>query len=147
MVEQRAVAAERTADGVRVRTDGGVEVTAERLLTSAGGVDLHALMAQRQDLVDGLRQAKYAGVADAHGFPVRYGHARFPDDRTLEVDGEPVVAAAYVVATGAAPHVPDLPGIDDVDQLWSCAGRRLRRRNRAHTRSPAASSPPDRVTA
>ena len=87
--------------------------------TSAGAVDLPALMAQKQELIDSLRQAKYADVADAHGFPVRYGHARFVDEQTLEVDGERISAPAYVVATGAAPHVPDLPGLDQVDWLTS----------------------------
>jgi mercuric reductase len=87
--------------------------------TNAGNVDLPALMAQEQDLVDSMRQAKYADVADAHGFPITYGHARFTGPDTLEVDGEPVVAPAYVVATGVAPHVPDLPGLDTVDWLTS----------------------------
>ena len=87
--------------------------------TSAGDVDLPALMAQKQDLIDSMRQAKYARVADAHGFPIRYGHARFTGPDTLEVDGEPLVAAAYVIATGVAPHVPDLPGLDTVDWLTS----------------------------
>lgn len=87
--------------------------------TSAGKVDLPALMAQKQDLVDSMRQAKYAHVAEAHGFPIRYGHARFLDPQALEVDGERLVASAYVVATGAAPHVPDLPGLDTVDWLTS----------------------------
>jgi mercuric reductase len=87
--------------------------------TSAGPVDVPALMAQKQDLIDGLRQAKYLDVADAHGFPIRRGHARFVDDATLEVDGERVDGRAYVVATGAAPHVPDLPGLDAVECLTS----------------------------
>ena len=87
--------------------------------TSAGDVDLPALMAQKQDLIDGMRQAKYADVADAHGFPVLYGHARFVDEEALEVDGERLVAPAYVVATGAAPHVPDLPGLPGVEHLTS----------------------------
>ncbi len=70
--------------------------------TSAGGVDVSALMAQKQD-----------------GFPVRYGHARFVDGQTLQVDGERLRAPAYVIATGAAPHVPDLPGLDQVAFLTS----------------------------
>jgi mercuric reductase len=89
------------------------------LPTSADGVDLPALMRQKQDLIDGLRQRKYADVADAHGFPIRYGHARFTGPDTLEVDGEPVVGSAYIVATGVAPHVPDLPGLDSVQWLTS----------------------------
>jgi len=87
--------------------------------TSADGVDLPALMAQKQELIDRLQRAKYADVADAHGFPVRFGHARFVDERTLQVDGERLAAAVYVVAAGAVPHVPDLPGLDSVDWLTS----------------------------
>lgn len=87
--------------------------------TSAGDVDLPSLIAQKQDLIDALREAKYAAVADAHGFPIRYGHARFVDEGTLDVDGERLTAAAYVVATGAGPHVPDLPGLGDVEYLTS----------------------------
>jgi len=87
--------------------------------TGADGVDLAALMRQKQDLIDDLRQAKYADVADAHGFPIRYGHARFTGPDTLEVDGEPVVGNAYIVATGVAPHVPDLPGLGTVQWLTS----------------------------
>jgi mercuric reductase len=87
--------------------------------TAADGVDMPALVEQRQELIDRLRQAKYADVADAHGFPIRYGHARFMDEQTLEVDGEPVPASAYVVATGVAPHIPDLPGLGQVDYLTS----------------------------
>lgn len=93
--------------------------------TGAGEVDLPALMAQKQDLIDTLRQAKYADVADAHGFPIRYGHARFVDEQTLEVDGEPLTAPAYVVATGAAPHVPDLPGMAGVAYLTSTTAMEL----------------------
>lgn len=87
--------------------------------TGAGGVDLPALMEQKQELIERLRQAKYADVADAHGFEVRRGHARFVDEQTLRVDGEPVAAHSYVVATGSAPHVPDLPGMGAVDPLTS----------------------------
>ena len=87
--------------------------------TSADGADVPALMAQKQELIDRLRQAKYADVADAHGFPVRYGHARFTGPDTLEIDGERVVAPAYVIATGASPHIPDLPGLDEVEVLTS----------------------------
>ncbi|MDQ3612234.1 MAG: mercury(II) reductase [Actinomycetota bacterium] len=93
--------------------------------TSADGVDLPALIAQKQDLIDRLRQAKYADVADAHGFPIRYGRARFVDEQTLEVDGECITAPAYVVATGVAPHIPDLPGMDTVEHLTSTTAMEL----------------------
>ncbi|SEM00907.1 mercuric reductase [Blastococcus sp. DSM 46786] len=95
--------------------------------TGAGDVDMAALTEQKQELIDRLRQVKYADVAEAHGFPVRYGHAQFVDEQTLEVDGQPLVAPAYVVATGAAPHIPDLPGLAGVDYLTSTTAMELTR--------------------
>lgn len=89
------------------------------VLTRSGGVDMGRLLTEKRDLIDHLRQAKYADVAEAHGFPVMHGHARFRDERTLEVGDQTFQAPAYVIATGAAPHVPDLPGIADVDYLTS----------------------------
>ncbi|WP_146844902.1 mercury(II) reductase [Cellulomonas terrae] len=93
--------------------------------TNAGGVDLQALMAQKQELIDRLRQAKYTNVADAHGFPIRTGHARFVDEQTLQVGGETVAAAAYVVATGSTAHTADLPGMGTLDPLTSTTAMEL----------------------
>ncbi len=93
--------------------------------TSGDGVDLPALMKQKQALIDSLRQAKYADVADAYDFPIRYGHATFTDDHTLTVDGDVVEASAYVVATGAAPAIPNLPGIREVEYLTSTTAMEL----------------------
>jgi len=87
--------------------------------TSAGGVDLAALVGQKDELVGRLRQAKYADVADAYGFEVRPGRARFTDENTLTVDGQLLSARAYLVATGAEPAHPGLPGLDEVDWLTS----------------------------
>jgi len=87
--------------------------------TSAGGVDLPALIAQKQQLVNALRDAKYQAVADALGFPIRHGHACFTDEHTLDVDGEQLTSPAFIVATGSQPATPDMPGIDGVDFLTS----------------------------
>ena len=87
--------------------------------TSADAVDLPALMADKQALIDRLRETKYADVAAAHGIHVRYGHASFDSPALLLVDGEPVPATAYVVATGSAPDVPVLAGVSEVDFLTS----------------------------
>ncbi|MBJ7450845.1 MAG: mercury(II) reductase [Blastococcus sp.] len=87
--------------------------------TSAGGVDLAALVAQKDELVTGMRQAKYADVAAAYGFEVRPGEARFLDRDTMAVNGLPLRARAYLLAPGAEPARPDLPGLDEVDYLTS----------------------------
>lgn len=87
--------------------------------TSADGVDLAALIAQKDELIAGMRQAKYADVAHAYGFEVRPGEARFLDSDTMALDGKPLQARAYLVATGSEPARPDLPGLDQVDYLTS----------------------------
>lgn len=87
--------------------------------TSADGVDMAALVKQKDELVGTLRQAKYADVAAAYGFEVRHGSAWFVDEATVVVDGQPLPARAYVIATGAQPAVPDVAGIVDVDYLTS----------------------------
>ena len=87
--------------------------------TSAGPVDLASVVAQKDRLVGGMRQAKYVDVATAHGFEVRAGQASFASPELMMVDGEPLPAAAYVIATGSVPAVPNLPDLDTVDHLTS----------------------------
>ncbi|WP_103382799.1 mercury(II) reductase [Pseudonocardia dioxanivorans] len=93
--------------------------------TGADGVDLEALVAQKDELVTRLRQTKYADVAAAHGFEIRHGTARFTDPDTLTVDGEDLPARSYLVATGAAPADPGLPGLHGVDWLTSATAMEL----------------------
>ncbi len=93
--------------------------------TSADEVDLAALVGQKDELVGRLRQVKYADIADAHGFEIVSGHARFTGPRSLEVDGTPVDARRVVIATGAIPHISDLPGIEHVEPLTSTTAMEL----------------------
>lgn len=93
--------------------------------TSAGPVDLAALVGQKDELVEHLRHDKYAAVADAYGFEVRSGIAAFREDGTMTVDGVAIPAAAYLLATGAEPGRPDLPGLDQIDYLTSTTAMEL----------------------
>lgn len=93
--------------------------------TSAGAVDFGALVRQKDELIERLRGAKYADVAAAYGFEVRPGQATFLDKDTLAVDGQPLRARAYLVATGSQPAVPSLPGLDQVDWLTSTTAMAL----------------------
>lgn len=93
--------------------------------TTAGQVDFGALVAQKDELVEALRGAKYADVAEAYGFEVRPGQATFVDESTLAVDGVTLRAGAYLVASGAEPARPELPGLDEVDALTSTTAMEL----------------------
>ncbi|MGH9176980.1 MAG: mercury(II) reductase [Acidimicrobiales bacterium] len=95
------------------------------LPTEAGSTDLAALVAQKDELVGRLRQAKYVDLADVYGFEILAGEGRFVDGETLEVDGRPLRAGAYLVATGAEPRVPNLPGLVEAGYLTSTTAMEL----------------------
>ncbi len=95
------------------------------LPTDAGPVDLAALVAQKDELVGRLRQAKYVDLADVYGFDLLSGEARFVDAETLDVDGQQLRAAAYLIATGAEPKVPDIPGLAEAGYLTSTTAMEL----------------------
>jgi mercuric reductase len=95
------------------------------LPTSTGPTDLAALVAQKDELVAGLRQAKYVEVAGAYGIEILPGQAAFTDHDTLEVDGRPLRAASYLIATGAEPRVPELAGLEDAGYLTSTTAMEL----------------------
>lgn len=81
-------------------------------------VDFAAVARARDGLVAGLRQRKYAEVLAAAGVELVRGRARFASPDTLSVNGEPLVAGAYVVATGAEPVLPRIPGVEDAP-VWT----------------------------
>ncbi len=88
--------------------------------------DWAAAVAQKQALVEALRAAKYADVLPRHE-NVDYveGRARFDDDGRLTVDGQVFPAAKTIIATGSRPHVPAIPGIDEVAALDSTSALEL----------------------
>lgn len=87
--------------------------------TRAVGVDLRALVVQKDELVAGLRKEKYEDLLGEYSIDLIRGTARFVDERTLEVDGHPLTAPAYLIATGATPAVPPIPGLADAGYLTS----------------------------
>lgn len=94
--------------------------------TNTRPVDLATLVDQKDDLLDGLRQSKYLDLAANYGFDIVEGTARFTGPDTLDVDGNPLRAGAFVVATGAEPAVPDLPGLAEAGYLTSTTAMELR---------------------
>lgn len=87
--------------------------------TSASGVDLAALVAQKDELVQTMRQEKYLDLVDAYGFELIPGRAEFVGPDAVSVDGRTITAGAYLVATGASPAVPPIEGLRDAGYLTS----------------------------
>src|SRR5699024_9788796 len=89
------------------------------LNTSAGVVDLASLIEQKNELVTDLRNSKYVDLIDEYGFELIKGEAKFVDEKTVEVNGMRLSAKRFLIATGASPAVPNIPGLDEVDYLTS----------------------------
>ncbi len=87
--------------------------------TSAGPVDLAALVAQKDELVAALRQEKYADLVDAYGFEILPGHAAFTGPDTVMVAGRVIRPGAALIATGASPAAPPIPGLAEAGYLTS----------------------------
>ena len=85
-----------------------------------------ALMRRKQGLVAQPRQAKYlAVVADLARFERLDGRARLVDDHTVAIDGPALRADRILLATGAAPHIPPVPGLATSGYLTSTTALQL----------------------
>lgn len=83
-------------------------------------LDWARVLGQKAELVDELRQTKYLDVLEAYPeITLLRGHARFPGAGRVAVDGVEYRARKVVIATGASPWAPPVPGLDAVDALDS----------------------------
>lgn len=92
--------------------DGGISVTTPAILRDR-------LLAQQQERVEELRHAKYETILDNNpAITVLQGEARFEIGQTLAVrlaDGgaQTVTFDRCLIATGASPAIPPIPGLKD----------------------------------
>lgn len=95
--------------------------------TSANGVDYAAMVAQKDRLVGEMRSQKYANLIDEYGWELIRGEARFLDEATLAVGERTIRAGAYLIATGARPSTPPIPGLNEAGYLTSTTAMELDR--------------------
>jgi mercuric reductase len=93
--------------------------------TSAHAVDLQMLVAQKDELVAGLRKQKYEDLLGEYGIDLVRGVARFADERTLTVDGQPLQVGAFVIAAGASAAAPPIPGLAEAGYVTSTSAMEL----------------------
>ncbi|MAA73224.1 MAG: mercury(II) reductase [Salinisphaeraceae bacterium] len=82
-------------------------------------LDRPRIAAQQHSRVEELRQAKYQKILDDNpSIDMIRGRARFEDTRTLRIDlqgggQEQIIADRVLIATGASPMIPPIPGLAD----------------------------------
>ncbi|WP_333842580.1 FAD-dependent oxidoreductase, partial [Pelomicrobium sp.] len=86
----------------------------------------NAMVAQQQALVDTLRYAKYRRILEENpAIRLLEGFGRFRDTRSLVITGrdgreETLAADRFLIATGASPAIPSIPGLADTP-YWTSA--------------------------
>ncbi len=91
---------------------------------AALALDRRRMVAQQQARVDELRAAKYQKILDDNpGIALVRGRARFKSASVLELIGadgtaQPIHADRVLIATGASPAVPPIPGLKNTP-FWT----------------------------
>ena len=87
--------------------------------------DWGALVHQKDELVADLRQSKYVDLLPAYN-SITYieGQAHLAEGG-VAINGDLIKAERLIIATGARPAVPAIPGIEDVDYLTSTSALAL----------------------
>ncbi len=89
--------------------------------------DWGKVVAQKDALVESLRQSKYLDQLENHqGIDYLDGTAKFCADGLLFRD-KPLAAKKTVIATGSRASIPDIPGIDGLPYLTSTSAFELTR--------------------
>jgi mercuric reductase len=94
--------------------------------TMPGALNWAQVVAQKDELVDELRQAKYSDVLA--GYPsVAYieGRAHLTGGNGVEIDGETYTPDKIILATGASPWAPPIPGLRESSYLTSTTAMEL----------------------
>ncbi|TQC47755.1 dihydrolipoyl dehydrogenase [Rhodococcus sp. WS4] len=89
------------ADSARTASQFGVDATFE-------GVDLEKVLSYKNTIVTRLHKG-LQGLVDSYGITVVNGRGRLVGPNGVEVDGELIIGASVVLATGSSPKT--LPGI------------------------------------
>ena len=80
-------------------------------------VDLKAAMARIKAVSEEVYQGESSETLRTEGIDVFFGAARFLDSSTLQVGDVKLTGRRFVIATGARPATPSIPGITEVNYL------------------------------
>lgn len=80
--------------------------------TSTGSEFDYATLRQNREAYIDRARSSYDGSFKRNGVDLIEGHAEFVDAHTVSVNGELIRANHIVIATGAHPHIPAIPGAE-----------------------------------
>ncbi len=90
-----------------------------RQAAASAEVDVEAALAYRDFMVSNYSDAAQQRWLADKGIDLLRGTGRLAGAGVVEVDGVPHTAEHIVVATGSDPVVPPVPGLSDLEGVWS----------------------------
>ena len=104
-----AKVAHQVADSARFGIQSGAPV-----------IDFPAVMRRVRDVITAIEPHDSVERFTGLGVDCVKGYARFIDPWTIEIDGaRQLTAKSFIIATGATPFIPPLPGVEDSGYLTS----------------------------
>ncbi len=97
----------------------GEAVQAARDATATAQVDVEAALAWRDFMVSNYSDAGQEGWLKSKSIDLLRGNGRLAGVGAVEVDGVRHTATHLVVATGADPVIPPIPGLRELDGIWT----------------------------
>lgn len=95
--------------------------------TSEPSADWQAIVRRKDKIVGNMRQGGYKGVEENKNITLFEGEATFAGPGKVKVNDETLSAARVVIAAGARPATPPIPGIDEVEYLNSTSVMELKK--------------------
>src|SRR5690606_32488910 len=82
-------------------------------------LDSDAALAWRDFMVSNYSDAKQVRWLAEHRIDLLRGHGRLAGRGVVEVDGTRYNAEHVVIATGSEPVIPPVPGLRDLERIWT----------------------------
>ncbi|MEU4419968.1 NAD(P)/FAD-dependent oxidoreductase [Actinoplanes sp. NPDC024001] len=97
----------------------GEAVQAAREAQATAEIDVERALAWRDFMVSGYSDAGQQQWLAGNGIDLLRGAGRLAGPGTVEVAGTRYTAEHVVIANGAAPIIPPVPGLRDLDGIWT----------------------------
>jgi pyruvate/2-oxoglutarate dehydrogenase complex dihydrolipoamide dehydrogenase (E3) component len=85
----------------------------------SGTLDVAAALKWRDFQVNDFKDTSQAGWLDDTGIDLIRGHGKLAGPGAVEVDGTTYTARDIVVSTGSLPLIPPIPGLSELDGMWT----------------------------
>lgn len=89
------------------------------ITTSALDPDISSIINAKDEIVSSLQFEKYVTLAETYGFGILQGRASFIPGPKVAVGDKVIDAKQYLIATGASPIIPSIPGLRESGYLTS----------------------------